>query len=229
MIESLKQFWVGLGKDVPQLHREATERQQNGDWNGAIRRLRAANRKAKSDPRVYSLSRYLRLPLFLQKAGYFEEAWYEYHRLLIFGYPNQLSEAGVRWKERAVIYDEMRLALQREERYNEAAIYGALAHVAGAYSTHLMTRDDYAERMEPYRSGEACRDAAARLLHDTDDIMPVDELAALLRQAVCRFEEAEIDHVLENVQHHIEACITEYVDQLYGDELRQILGQEGRL
>ncbi len=121
---------VHRDEELEELHREATAAKKAKDWDRAIDCLRKANDRAGAEDFGS-----MRLPLFLQQAGRFDEAMLEFKQLLA-GVENfvelALAHATPTARRAAVashrfrIYDKMRLACQREKRIEDAAHYTAL-------------------------------------------------------------------------------------------------------
>lgn len=206
MFEAFRTCRSARKKDYETLHAEATRRRRARDWNGAIACLRAANRKADSRRVTSTIEEHLRLPSLLQESGRLDEAVAEFRRLLDHGYPGQLDNPNVRWTDRSIIYDTMSLAFERAQRPREAVICGALFFVTDAYSRFLDTaRLDYEEDVCRMRSRAASEAWADHLLARIHDGMLRDELADVLQQAVCRFQNAEIEAILQDVEERLRA------------------------
>ena len=140
---------------MPDLLKQATAQEKAGDLNAAVATLRRAYDAIARDTIIYSVTTFLRLPLYLQKAGRNEEAWAEFNRLLTEGYPNQMRGADQKAIDASQIYDKMRLALQRQKRHDEAIIYGVLSLLSmaqglrGRERKEFMTRENVAAALEP--------------------------------------------------------------------------------
>ena len=102
----------------------------------------------------YTVAPFLRVPRYLQRAGRQEEAWEEFERLLKDGYPNMQLGKGAWHRMESAVYDKMRLFLQREERPEEAVLYGVRSIVAGVRAWTVPT----AERRGPESKSPAIRD-----------------------------------------------------------------------
>lgn len=138
---------IVLGKktepsDSDLLLKQATTFKRAGDIDSAIGALRQAYAIIAKGQIVYGVDPFLRLPLYLQEAGRNDEAWMEFNKLILEGYPNQLPNAGVRAMEHSKIYDKMRLFLNREGRNEESVIYGVLSFLACAKGLNLQKRND---------------------------------------------------------------------------------------
>ncbi|WP_329007129.1 hypothetical protein [Pseudomonas aeruginosa] len=69
-------------EEAARLGREATALKSSGNLGGAIRCLQEVKRLMGSNPRGYTAQQWLRLPLYLQEAGRFDEAMEEFQELL---------------------------------------------------------------------------------------------------------------------------------------------------
>jgi len=128
--------------DSDLLLKQATAFKRAGDINSAIGALRQAYAIIAKGHILYGVDPFLRLPLYLQEDGRNDEAWMEFNKLILEGYPNQLPNAGVRAMEHSKIYDKMRLFLNREGRNEESIIYGVLSILACARGLNLQKRCD---------------------------------------------------------------------------------------
>ncbi|MEO8165929.1 MAG: hypothetical protein ABI619_11100 [Betaproteobacteria bacterium] len=126
--------------DSDSLLKQATVQKRGGDIEAAIRTLRLAYKQIARGITTYSVGTFLRLPLYLQEAGRNDEAWAEFNRLIIEGYPNQLRDFSVQTMEHSKIYDKMRLFLHREGKNDEAIVFGVLSMLAWARGLHLQKR-----------------------------------------------------------------------------------------
>lgn len=110
-----------------ELQREATRHKKAGDWDKAIECLKKARDRADTGD--------LRLPVFLQQAGRFDEAMVEFERILSgvdarcardYSHHPEFAQHGFTHHVRAQIYDKMRLACKRQKLPAEVAKYEAL-------------------------------------------------------------------------------------------------------
>jgi tetratricopeptide (TPR) repeat protein len=116
--------------DANTLLKEATEKKARDDMTGAVESLRQAYKAIARTDIIYGAETFLRLPLYLQAAGRIEEAWQVFQKLLKEGYPNQLHDDGIQPMDKSIIYDKMRVFLEREKRHNEAVKYAVLSHLS---------------------------------------------------------------------------------------------------
>jgi hypothetical protein len=129
-------------KDPDRLLKEATARKKAGDMDGAIECLRRAYKRISRTRIVYSVNTFLRLPLYLEQARRADEAWSEFNRLLTDGYPNQIRTRDLLPMHHSIIYDKMRLFLQREHHAQRAVKFGVFSHVSWCQGLYYQKRKD---------------------------------------------------------------------------------------
>lgn len=123
-------------KKIAALHREAT-RYKDVDWDKAIACLQeAAVLMRKNKKSIHEVDRWLRLPVFLQQAGRFDEAMQEFKQLLKEVKPRVKRELARVPYPTAVelhthlnyyhIYDKMRMVCKRQKLVVETKEYQAL-------------------------------------------------------------------------------------------------------
>jgi len=116
---------------IRDLNKEATQLSKNKEWDEAIECLEESQKLSLKIHVEYPIKHYLRLPLFLQQAGRFDESRVEFKRLIastkrrMHRKPKHYGEAA--WEasmhaELAAIYDKMRLACKREKLLPDAAV-----------------------------------------------------------------------------------------------------------
>src|SRR5258708_2090283 len=98
-----------------ELLKQATRERDEGNLDAAVETLRRAYGEIAQSYVAYSVDTFLRLPLYLQKAGRNDEAWREFNLLLTRGFPNQIQNLELLPMEHSQIFDKMRLFLQREK------------------------------------------------------------------------------------------------------------------
>src|ERR1700730_17240440 len=107
---------VELPFDSGSLLRAATAKKDAGDLEGAIKLL---ERFWSEEPFVssgYPAASYLKLPMYLQKAGRRDDAWRAMNLLMTsYIYPTANQNNQVLPMTRSEIYDKMRLFWQRED------------------------------------------------------------------------------------------------------------------
>jgi tetratricopeptide (TPR) repeat protein len=128
-----------IDEETSELNREATRLKNAGDWEGAIAALKKARHRTDSDD--------LRLPIFLQQAGKFDEAMTEFKLILSrvdekyardLSHQPEFIQKGQALHAKATIYDKMRLACKRQKLPDEASRYAAIC-------------EEYREKFDAYR------------------------------------------------------------------------------
>lgn len=131
------------------LLREATAQKDAKNIEYAILFLRRAYEEIRKTEIEYDINTFIRLPLYLQQAKRFDEAWDEFNKLLISGYPNQTKDKVINCYIKSKIYDKMRLSLQREKYFDLAVKYGVfseLYQVIGDIKQKRYTKKDAIDR-----------------------------------------------------------------------------------
>lgn len=121
--------------DIATLHRNATALKSEGDLDGAINLLLQAKTLANQNPISCPIDSWLRLPLFLQQAGRFDEAMAEFNELLENPPITREKDSPLELlvlemlthADMCAIYDKMRLACDRENRFKESEQYEKLS------------------------------------------------------------------------------------------------------
>lgn len=144
-------------EEISALHREATRLKDVGDLDKAIAALQKAQNLMRRSNVVNTTESWLRLPLFLQQGGRFDEAMVEFNRILAetdtrianeFSHQPEFAQHGFTHHVRATIYDKMRAACKRQNLGDEAARYLALRN-------EYMEKDEqFKVRLEKYRNGK---------------------------------------------------------------------------
>lgn len=127
-------------KDPDKFLREATAKKKADDMEGAIESLREAYEIISKTSINYTIDPYLRLPLYLQQAGKNDEAWSEFNRLIVEGYPNQMKIRELIPMDHSAIYDKMRLFLQRENKPRESVKFGVFSYLSWGLGLHYQER-----------------------------------------------------------------------------------------
>jgi len=133
------------------LLKEATEKHDANDLRGAMSCLRKAYTFLEKSSGSYPIETYLRLPLYQQKAGLFQEALESFNALLQsatvqvardFSHQDAITQLSLVAMNRHIIYDKMRVACKREKRPKLVALYGLLSHASWCEGLHLQKRAD---------------------------------------------------------------------------------------
>lgn len=128
------------------LHRDATKLKDLGEWDKAIDALQEAQELMRKSDELHTMESWLRLPIFLQQGGRFDEAMQEFNRLLgevdsrtaqEYSHHPEFMQHGATHHRRAAIYNKMKVACRRQKLPEEAAKYEKL-------------RDEYYAKHEEY-------------------------------------------------------------------------------
>ena len=123
----------------------ATQFKQQGDMDGAIAALEAAETAMEEGKTTYGVDTYCKLPLYLQQADRGEEAAQKLIALLekyppSWGKKLRRDRVGMFnnsiEKQRSIVYDKLRLVLQRDSKFQEAIPYAVLAETYGQRIDH---------------------------------------------------------------------------------------------
>ena len=125
-----------------ELLKQATIKKNNGDLDGAIKLLKDAYEELDKSSMLYSIQTYLRLPLYLQEAGRKDEAWGEFNRLILWVNSKSRYSAGVTPMEQSIIWDKMRLFLQREGKNEYAVQFGVWSYLSWSVGLYTQKRKD---------------------------------------------------------------------------------------
>ena len=158
---TIKEDTDDLGKDADKLLKEATEKNDAGDLDNAIMLLKKAYEVISEGSMTYRVDTFLRLPLYLQQAKKNDEAWREFNLLLTKGYPNQMNMPELNPMDHSIIYDKMRLFLQRKGENQLAIRYGVFSYLSWAIGLY---RQDRRDELENYISRENFDEILRRLL-----------------------------------------------------------------
>lgn len=138
-----------------ELLKEATQKKNNDDWDGAINCLREAYKQIAQSKISYPIETYLRLPLYLQQAGHYTESAAEFERLLRnlpakiakeFSHISKQEQNGLIGMEASIIYDKMRLASQREKQFTNSVYYQIISNANRAIGLKLQEREKEIDR-----------------------------------------------------------------------------------
>jgi len=119
-----------------ELFKQAAAHKDQGDLEGAIRLLHDAYDRVCRANAMFPVEDFLRLPMYLQMAGRPREAWQEFNDLLFQGYPNQSRDISLIAKDRAKVFDKMRLFLEADGQMEVATVFGAFSTVCKGIGLH---------------------------------------------------------------------------------------------
>ena len=154
-----------------ELLKEATRKKAAKDIDGAILSLREAYPLLERSAAVYPIDTYLRLPLYLQRAGRFEEAQQEFQALLAGVDARTTRECvqdaetrkGFAAMRRAGIYRGMYTAYRREGKANHVALFNLLSDACNCVGLNHYKGDE----LRFMRSKRAWKESADSLFGDT--------------------------------------------------------------
>lgn len=142
-----------------ELLKVATRKKDEKDIEGAISCLEEAYMLMAQSTISYPIETFLRLPLYLQQAGRYAESVEEFEKLLTntsakiakeFSHISSKRQNGLAAMERAIIFDKMRLAAQREKQFTYAAYYQVISLANSSVGLNLQERtgelDGYMDR-----------------------------------------------------------------------------------
>ena len=124
-------------EEISSLNRQATEHFGNKEFGQAIECLEKAQELMRKSLISFPIETYLRLPLYLQQAGRFDEAMQKFEKLLhevdernevAYSHRPKFIQEGLAYSDYRTIYDKMRLACKRQKLPDEAAKYETLSN-----------------------------------------------------------------------------------------------------
>lgn len=137
--------YTEIDQKIDDLHREATSYKKT-DIDKAIHCLKKAKLLMKKTEGIL-LAQRLRLPLFLQQAGRFDEAILEFEQLLKSAIPRAEKDLAIYQEPLLIeyrvyqdfyqIYDKMRLICERENLQERSKKYSQLGEKYKIYHTEL--------------------------------------------------------------------------------------------
>lgn len=178
------------------LLKKATEFKRKGEIGEAISLLRQAYKEIERGEIIYPVQTFLRLPMYLQEAGKSDEAWGELNRLILEGYPNQLKDPGVIPMDHSIIYDKMRLFLEKEGRNDLAVRFGMLSYIYWALGLHRQSRR---AELEKHLSRDVLRELVEKLLKKAKKSERVDELLGVISGQIARFPNIDFSKFAESI------------------------------
>lgn len=186
---------------VSDLLREATALKEAGDIDGAIAKLRSAYAEIAKGKTDYTINTFLRLPIYLKSAKRNDDAWREFNLLLSKSYPNQPVQPGAREYSESVIYDKMRLFLQREGKNVIAVRYGILSYLSDLrhrFAAQILN-ESFKLQYGNWASAENCRVIVTRLLKKAKRLEKLDEVSAVVMSWVAKMPDGDDVKVAEKV------------------------------
>jgi hypothetical protein len=166
---------------ISELLGKATSVSDTCDFNQAIEYLKQAYQEIAKTGFNHGIETFLRLPLYLQKAGRSNEAWIEFNNLLTKGYPNQPINEIDTAMVHSRIYDKMRLFLQRENRHIEAIKYGIFSYLL--FLTFWYKQTEYYKRSKDKSDRFIARRSRQNLALESTEKSITEILLPLLKKS----------------------------------------------
>jgi len=167
--------------DPDTLLKEAAAKKNAGDLENAIRLLREAYKEISKGSIIYPVDTFLRLPLYLQEAQRNDEAWREFNLLLTRGYPNQMNNPELIPMDHSIIYDKMRLFLQREGKGKLAVRFGLFSYLSWAIGLYRQKRRD---ELKAYISKVTLEETIRKLLKKAEKENLVQKVSAIVEEKI---------------------------------------------
>jgi len=179
------------------LLKEATTKKKSGDINGAIKALRDSYKILNENSMLYSIQTYLRLPLYLQEAGKSDEAWSEFNRLSMWVNTKPRYSPEVTPMELSIIWDKMRLYLQRENKNDYAVQFAVWSYLSCAVGLYMQKRED---ELETYKAETNIKKALKTSLHKADKEFLTDRLVRIILDSLNNLPVVDYKEIAKTVQ-----------------------------
>jgi len=183
-------------KDPDILLKEATSKKKDRDFDNAIKLLKLAYNEISKGPMIYPVDTFLRLPLYLQAAKRNDEAWREFNLLLTKGYPNQMSDLKLIPMDQSIIYDKMRLFLQREGKPKLAVRFGIFSFLSWAIGLLRQKRKD---ELEEYTSRETIEETVTKLLKKAKKENLTGQVITIVEEQISRLPNIDFAELGERI------------------------------
>lgn len=184
-------------KDPDTLLKEATAKKKAADLENAIKLLREACKEISKSSTIYPVDVFLRLPLYLQEAKRNDEAWREFNLLLTKGYPNQMNNPELIPMDHSIIYDKMRLSLQREGKNELAVRFGILSYLSWAIGLYKQRRND---ELKAYISKENLENTIRKLLKKAKKEDLVEKISAIVEEQIKRLPNIDFGELTKQIE-----------------------------
>jgi len=183
-------------KDPDTLLKEATAKRKAGDLENAIKLLKDAYKEIGNGSTIYPVNTFLRLPLYLQEAKRNDEAWREFNLLLTKGYPNQMNNPELIPMDHSIIYDKMRLFLQREGKSELAVKFGIFSYLSWAIGLYRQKRKD---ELKAYTSRETFEETIRKLLKKAKKEDLVEKISAIIEEQIKRLPNIDFGELAKRI------------------------------
>lgn len=179
------------------LLKEATAKKKSGNIKGAVETLRASYKILSKHSVFYPIQTYLRLPLYLQEAGEKDEAWGEFNELIMWVNAKPRYSPEVTPMEQSIVWDKMRLFLQREGNNDYAVQYAVWAYISWAVGLYMQKRN---KELEAYKAKLNIQKALKAPLHKADKEFLIDGLTQIIVDALGNLPIVDYKRIAEAVQ-----------------------------
>jgi len=183
--------------EADKLLKEATTKKKSGDINGAIKALRDSYKIINENPTSYPIETYLRLPLYLQEAGKGDEAWSEFNQLIMWVNTKSRYSPEVTPMELSIIWDKMRLHLQREGKNDYAVQFAVWSYISWAVGLYMQKRKD---ELKTYKAETNIQKALKTSLHKADKEFLTDRLIKTILNSLNNLPIVDYKEIAKAVQ-----------------------------
>jgi hypothetical protein len=170
--------------------KEAAALKDADDVDGAIKLLKRAFEEIRRENVLYSVETFLRLPVYLQRAGKMKDAWQEFNHLLFKGYPNQPKDEAILAIDRAKIFEKMRVFLERDGRADVGAVYGVFHLVCKGIALHKEQRQ---RELRSSFSKTACADCIHELKKHPGNLGPLQPVRDAIVEELGRYPDVDFE------------------------------------
>ena len=179
------------------LLKEATTKKKSGDINGAIKALRDSYKLLNENSMLYSIQTYLRLPLYLQEAGKSDEAWRKFNHLIMWVNTKPRYSPEVTPMDQSIIWDKMRLFLQREGKNDYAVQFAIWAYLSWAVGLYMQKRE---EELEACKVETNIQNALKTSLHKANKEVLTDRLVKIILDSLNNLPIVDYKEIAKTVQ-----------------------------
>ena len=183
--------------EADKLLKEATTKKKSRDINGAIKALRDSYKILNENSMLYPIQTYLRLPLYLQEAGRSDEAWNEFNQLIMWVNTKPRYSPEVTPMDLSIIWDKMRLHLQREGKNDYAVQFAVWSYVAWAVGLYMQKRED---ELEAYKAEINIQKALETCLRKANKEFLTDRLVKVILDSLNNLPIVDYKEIAKTVQ-----------------------------
>ena len=180
-----------------ELLKQATIKKNSGDLDGAIKLLKDAYEELDKSSMFYSIQTYLRLPLYLQEAGRNDEAWGEFNRLVLWVNSKPRYSVEVTPMDQSIIWDKMRLFLQREGKNEHAIQFGVWAYLSWALGLYMQHRKD---ELNKHASNLSIEKTMKPLLRKTGKDAKIVSVISLISNQIGNLPKLDFKQIADTIQ-----------------------------